>query len=44
MENLSPHAWSNSEILAEAERRDAEIESGGANEMNHGEFLVWTAN
>lgn len=39
MDSLSPPAWGDSEILAEAERRDAEIESGEVSEMSHEEFI-----
>lgn len=39
MDSLSPAATSAGEILAEAERRDAEIEAGEVVEMSHEEFL-----
>ncbi len=39
MDSLSPPAWGDSEILVEAERRDAEIESGEVSEMSHEEFM-----
>ena len=39
MDSLSPAATPAGEILAEAERRDAEIEAGEVVEMSHEEFL-----
>ncbi len=40
MDSLPPDAWDSDEILAEAERRDAEMESGVVQEISHEQFVV----
>jgi hypothetical protein len=40
MDSLPPDPWEPDEILAEAERRDAEMESGAAQEISHEDFVA----
>lgn len=40
MDSLPPDPWDENEILAEADRRDAEMESGRVKELTHEEFIA----
>lgn len=40
MDSLPPDAWADDEVLAEAERRDAQLESGSVKELSHDEFIA----
>ena len=40
MDSLPPDAWDDNDILAEADRRDAEMESGRVKELIHEEFIA----
>lgn len=40
MDSLPSDAWDENEILAEAGRRDAEMESGQMQELTHEEFIA----
>ena len=40
MDSLPPDAWTDAEIIAEAERRDEEMESGRVRELTREEFFA----
>jgi putative addiction module component (TIGR02574 family) len=40
MDSLPPEAWEADDVLAEAERRDAEMESGTVQEISHEQFVA----
>jgi putative addiction module component (TIGR02574 family) len=40
MDSLPPDPWDENDILAEADRRDAEVESGRVKELTHEEFIA----
>lgn len=38
--SVSPAAWDEEELLAEADRRELELEEGRARELSHEEFMA----
>ena len=40
LDSLPPDAWAEDELLAEAERRELELEQGTARELSHEEFMA----